>query len=148
MRTAYRVLALAIAALVVIQAAVIGYGMFAQLNWIDHGGTLDKSALESSAPGAAAFLLHGLNGGIALLLSLALLIISFFAKIAQGVRWAVIVLIATVVQVALGMLSHTLTAVGALHWAVALVLFGVAVGAATHARKLAPVKERVPTDVA
>ena len=128
-----------------LQASVIGYGVFAQLNWINHGGTLDKSALESSAPGAAAFLLHGLNAGITLLLSLALLIISFFAKIAQGVRWAVIVLIATVVQVALGgMLSHTLTAMGALHGALALVLFSVAAAAATRVPKPAPVEERVP----
>ena len=60
MRTAYRVLAFAIAALVAVQAAAIGYGVFAQLNWIENGGTLDKrnqrtgrSSLTSSTPWTA-----------------------------------------------------------------------------------------------
>jgi len=44
MRTAYRVLAYVIAAVVAIQAAAIGYGVFAQLNWIDKGGTLVRFA--------------------------------------------------------------------------------------------------------
>ena len=48
MRTVYRVLAYVIAAVVAIQAAAIGYGVFAQLNWIDKGGTLDKATFEGS----------------------------------------------------------------------------------------------------
>jgi heme A synthase len=84
-----------------------------------------------------------------LLLALALLVISFFAKIPQGVRWAVIVLVCTIVQIALGTLSHMLSAIGAVHGAVALVLFGVAVMAAMRARKPAPVAEEpVAADVA
>ena len=50
MRTVYRVLAYVIAAVVAIQAAAIGYGVFAQMNWIENGGTLDKATIESSAP--------------------------------------------------------------------------------------------------
>ena len=68
-----------------------------------------------------------------------MLIISFFAKIPQGVRWAVIVLVCTVVQIALGTLSHIVTASGAVHGAFALVLFGVSVMAAMRARKPAVV---------
>jgi heme A synthase len=147
MRTAYRVLAFAIAALVAIQAAAIGYGVFAQMNWIDNGGTLDKSAIDSGAPGTAALIFHIFNGGLVLLVALAMLIISFFAKIPQGVRWAVIVLVCTIVQIALGSLSHMLAAIGALHGAVALVLFGVAVMAAMRARKPAAVEEPVPAEV-
>jgi heme A synthase len=147
MRTAYRVLAFAIAALVAIQAAAIGYAVFAQLNWIDNGGTVDKASIES-APGTAAYIFHALDGGVVLLIALALLILSFFAKIPQGVRWAVIVLIATVVQIALGTLSHMLAAIGAVHGAAALVLFGVAVMAAMRARKPAAVEEAVPAEVA
>ena len=90
MKTVYRVLAYAIAALVAIQAAAIGYAVFAQLHWIENGGTIDQAAIES-APGTGAFIAHALGGGVALLLSLALLIVSFFAKIPQGVRWALIV---------------------------------------------------------
>jgi len=140
MRTTYRVLAFAIAALVAIQAAAIGYAVFAQLSWIENGGTIDKASLES-APGTSAYIFHALDGGVILLLALALLVISFFAKIPQGVRWAVIVLVATIVQIALGTLSHMLSAIGAVHGAVALVLFGVAVMAAMRARKPASVAE-------
>jgi hypothetical protein len=149
MRTAYRVLAFAIAALVGVQAAAIGYAVFAQQNWIDNGGTLDKAALESSVPGTEALVFHALDGGVILLLALALLIISFFAKIPQGVRWAVIVLLWTIVQIALGTLSHLFAVIGAVHGAIALALFGVAVRAAIQTRKPAAVPEQpVPAEVA
>jgi hypothetical protein len=140
MRTTYRVLAFAIAALVAIQAAAIGYAVFAQLNWLETGGTIDKASIES-APGTSAYFFHALDGGVILLVALALLVISFFAKIPHGVRWAVIVLVCTIVQIALGTLSHLLAAIGAVHGAVALVLFGVAVMAAMRAGKPAPVAE-------
>ena len=93
MKTVYRVLAYAIAALVAVQAAAIGYAVFAQLNWIEDGGTLDEAAFDTGAPGTGGHDLPRLDGGVVLLLSLALLIVSFFAKIPQGVRWAVIVLV-------------------------------------------------------
>jgi heme A synthase len=147
MRTAYRVLAFAIAALVAIQAAAIGYAVFAQLNWIDGGGTVDKASIES-APGTAAYIFHALDGGVVLLIALALLVVSFFAKIPRGVRWAVIVLVTTIVQIALGTLSHMLAPIGAVHGAVALVLFGVAVMAAMRSRRPAAVEEAVPAEVA
>jgi heme A synthase len=149
MRTTYRVLGFAIAALVAVQAAAIGYGVFAQLNWVDNGGTLDKSAFDSGVPGTGALIFHALNGGVVLLVAIAMLVVSFFAKIPRGVRWAVIVLVCTFVQIALGTLSHLLAAIGALHGAVALVLFGVAVTAAMRAHKPAPVAEEpVAADVA
>jgi hypothetical protein len=149
MKTAYRVVAFAIAALVAIQAAAIGYAVFAQQNWIETGGTLDKAALESSAPGTAALVFHTLDGGVVLLLALALLIIAFFAKIPQGVRWAVMVLMWTVVQIALGTLSHLVAVIGAVHGVVAFVLFGVAVRAAMQMHKPVAVPEQpVPADVA
>jgi heme A synthase len=148
MRTAYRVLAFAIAASVAIQAGAIGYAVFAQLNWVDGGGTFDKAAFDTGAPGTGAFMFHAFFPAVVLLTSLALLIISFFAKIPQGVRWAVIVLITTIVQIALGTLSHLLAAIGALHGAVALVLFGVAVMAAMRARQPAAVEQPVAAEVA
>ena len=147
MKTVYRVLAYAIAAMVAIQAGAIGYAVFAQLHWIENGGTLDEASFES-APGFGAYIFHALNGATALLLALALLIISFFAKIPQGVRWAVIVLACTIVQIALGTLSRLVSQIGAVHGAVALVLFGVAVMAAMRARKPAVVAETVPATVA
>jgi heme A synthase len=134
MRTAYRVLAFAIAALVVVQAAAIGYAVFAQLGFIENGGTLDKATIET-APGFGAYMFHALEGYAALLVALVLLIVSFFAKIPHGVRWAVIVLVCTIVQIALGGVSRMLAEIGVVHGAVALVLFGVAVMAAMRARK-------------
>jgi hypothetical protein len=141
MKTVYRVLAYAIAAMVAIQAGAIGYAVFAQMNWIETGGTLDAAAFDTGAPGTGAMIFHALDGYLVLLLSLALLIVSFFAKIPQGVRWALIVLACTIVQIALGAVSHMLAAMGAVHGAVALVLFGVSVTAAMRARKPAPVAE-------
>jgi heme A synthase len=146
MKTVYRVLAFAIAAMVAIQAGAIGYAVFAQLHWIENGGTLDEASFES-APGFGAYIFHALNGATVLLLALALLIISFFAKIPQGVRWAVIVLACTIVQIALGTLSRLVSQIGAVHGAVALVLFGVAVMAAMRPRKPAVVEETVPATV-
>ena len=147
MRTAYRVLAYVIAAVVAIQAAAIGYGVFAQLNWIEEGGTLDKATLESSSPGTGALMFHALEGYAVFLIALALLIVSFFAKIRQGVRWAVIVLACTFVQIALGALSRMLAPIGAVHGAVALVLFGVAVTAAMRAPKPVAAEEPTPAQV-
>jgi heme A synthase len=148
MRTTYRILAFAIAAMVAIQAGAIGYQVFAQLHWLGEGGTLDEAALNSGAPGTGAMIVHTLGGGVVLLFSLALLIVSFFAKISQGVRWALIVLACTIVQIALGVLSRMVAPIGAVHGAVALVLFGVAVMAAMRARKPAVVDEPVPAAVA
>jgi heme A synthase len=148
MKMVYRVLAYAIAALVAVQAAAIGYAVFAQLHWVEDGNTIDGAALESGAPGSAAFLFHALNGAVFLLLALALLIVSFFAKIPHGTRWAVIVLVCTFVQIALGTLSRLLAPIGAVHGAVALVLFGVAVMAAMRVQKPVAVGEPAPAQVA
>jgi hypothetical protein len=100
-------------------------------------------------PDGWKFAFHALDGGVILLLALALLIISFFAKIPQGVRWAVILLLWTIVQIALGTLSHLFAVIGAVHGAIALALFGVAVRAAMQTRKPAAVPEQpVPAEVA
>jgi heme A synthase len=56
--------------------------------------------------------------------------------------------VCTIVQIALGALSRLLAPIGAVHGAVALVLFGVAVMAAMRARKPAAVEEPVPAAVA
>jgi hypothetical protein len=146
MKTVYRVLAYAIATLVAVQAAAIGYAVFAQLHFIESGGTLDGATIET-APGTPAYIFHAFNGATVLLSALALLIVSFFAKIPHGVRWAVIVLVCTVVQIALGTLSRLFAPIGAVHGAVALALFGVAVMAAMRVRKPAVVEETVPAPV-
>ena len=109
MKQVYRVLAFLIAAGVAIQAASIAYGMFGLIKWIEEGGTLDQSTeLTPALGGYTGFSWHA-TGGIFVIsvISLLFLISSFFAKVPGGIRWALIVLGVTVLQVALGLFSHS-----------------------------------------
>jgi hypothetical protein len=128
MKQVYRVLAFLIAAGVAIQAASIAYGMFGLIKWIEKGGTLDQSTeLTPALGGYTGFSWHA-TGGIFVIsvISLLFLISSFFAKVPGGIRWALIVLGVTVLQVALGLFSHSVAGLGWLHGINALVLFGTA----------------------
>jgi hypothetical protein len=128
MKQVYRVLAFLIAAGVAIQAASIAYGMFGLIKWIEEGGTLDQSTeLTPALGGYTGFSWHA-TGGLFVIsfLSLLFLISSFFAKVPGGIRWALIVLGVTVLQVALGLFSHAVAGLGWLHGINALVLFGTA----------------------
>ena len=129
----YRSLAYLIAAGVILQAAAIAYAVFGMFEWVSTGGTIDKALIESDSPqigGLAGFNLHQLVGVTILpLLALLFVIISFVARIPGGIKWALIVLGATVVQGLLGIYSHEVSAVGWLHGAMALILFSCAVAA-------------------
>jgi hypothetical protein len=136
MRSTYRVLAHLVALGVVLQAASIAFAWFAVINELEGGAVYDQSS-----EGNAGHMLHGMVGmNLIPLLSLALLVVSFFAKVPGGVRWAAIVLGLAVLQVVMGIVAFGLPAVGALHGVNALVLFSVAlvagrrVGAAGGAR--------------
>jgi hypothetical protein len=133
MRSSYRVLAYVIAVEVVVQAAAIAFAVFGFFKWIDDGNTVDKAVLEDenvSFTGLAGFLLHGMNGTMVIpLLALVLLVVSFFAKVPGGVKWAGGILALVVVQVLLGIFAHVAPALGPLHGINALVLLGVAVTA-------------------
>ena len=138
MRAAYRVLAFLVAGLVVVQAAAIAYAVFGLTTWVEEGGTLDKAAMESedtTFDGLVGFIIHGINGTMLIpLIALILLIVSFFAKVPGGVKWAAFILVAVIVQVALGIFAHELPGLGALHGLNALILFGLAVMAGMQAR--------------
>jgi hypothetical protein len=128
MKQAYRVLAFLIAAGVAIQAASIAYGMFGLLKWVEGGGTLDQSTeLTPALGGYTGFSWHA-SGGIFILPAIALLLLisSFFAKLPGGIKWALIVLGVTVLQVALGLFAHSVAWLGWLHGINALALFGTA----------------------
>ena len=99
MKTVYRVLAFAIAAMVAIQAGAIGYAVFAQLHWIENGGTLDEASFES-APGFGAYIFHALNGANRTSPGACVADHLVLREDPQGVRWAVIVLACTIVQIA------------------------------------------------
>ncbi len=138
MRNAYRILGIIIAVEVVIQAMAIVFAVAGLGIWVEEGGVLDKAAFESddlSFTGVAGFMIHGINGMMIIpLLALILFIVSFFAKIPNGVKVAAVVLAAVVVQVFLGLFGHESAYVGALHGLNAFILFGSASYAARLGR--------------
>jgi hypothetical protein len=147
MRMVYRVLAWIVAVEVLLQAAAISYAIFGFGKWIEQGGVMDKSVLESQAsvfPEEVGFMVHGLNGMMVLpVVALLFLIVSFFAKVPRGVALAGTVAGLVVLQVLLGMFGHGIPGLGLLHGANALALFAAAVVAARRAARPAD-----PVDVA
>ena len=130
MRTVYRVLAMLIALGVVVQAALIAVAWFAALKELDDGTVLDKNY-----EGNWAHVAHGQVGMLVLpLIALVLLIVSFFAGIAGGVKWAAITLGVTVLQVVFAFVGFAAPVAGALHGINAFVLAGVASVAMRKAR--------------
>jgi hypothetical protein len=137
MKNVYRVLAYIIAALVVVQAGAIAYGVFGLFNWVEGGGTLDQAAFEaedSDVGGGLGFLTHIMIGYYVIpVAALLLLVLSFFAKVPGGIRWALFLFLAVIVQTLLAGFAHVLAGLGWLHGMVALVLFGMAVTAGIRA---------------
>jgi hypothetical protein len=131
MRSTYRALAYTIAVEVVFQAAAITYAMFSLGKWIDDGGTLNKAVMadpNASFTGAVGFAIHGINGEMVIpVLALVLLVVSFFAKVSGGPRWAGTILVLVVIQVLLGVFGHAAPLLGPPHVVSALILLLVAV---------------------
>ena len=135
--TVYRVLAWLVAVEVLLQAAAISYAIFGFGKWIQEGGVLDKSVMESQAtlfPEEVGFMVRGLNGMMIVpVVALLLLVVSFFAKVPRGSALAGAVVGLVALQVFLGMFGHGIPGLGLLHGANALALFTVAVIAARRA---------------
>ena len=117
MRMVYKVLAFAIAGLVMVQAAAVAFAMFGLFAYIEGGGTIDaaNSGPESNIefPGVVGFMIHGMFGTMVIpLIAILLLISSFFAKTPGAVKWAVIVFVTTAVQVGLGLFAHGIPQLG------------------------------------
>jgi hypothetical protein len=138
MRAAYRILAMLVAIGVVVQVAVIAWGWFSVLHTVDDGGTFAKG---DETAGMTA---HGVIGFMIMpVIALLLLIVSFFAKIPGGVKWALIVFGDTVLQVVLAIISGPAPVIGALHGINALALAALASIAMRKAR-LAPTPTPTP----
>lgn len=137
MRTTYRFLAYAIDGLILVQAAAIAWAIFGFGKYIDDGNSFSKSQLDSNTfvfTEERGFMIHGINGQMLIpLVGLILLIVSFFAKVPDGTKWAGMLFGGIVIQVALGILGHGLPALGLLHGANALLLFWLAWRAAKAA---------------
>jgi hypothetical protein len=139
MKSAYKVLAYAIAALVVVQSAAVVFASAGLFLWVEDGGVLDAATIESEPEftGAIGFMIHGMNGMMIIpIIGLALLIVSFFAKTPGGVRNAAIVLGLIVLQVALGIFGHENAWIGMLHGVNALVLFAAALHTGRSAKSV------------
>jgi len=133
MRSTYKYLSHTIAGLVAVQAAAMVFAVAGLYNWITEGNTLTESAMEDQSlefTGSIGFMLHAVVGMMLIpLIALVLLIISFFARIDGGVKWAGIVLFLVVLQVALGIFGYESAYSGLLHGLNAMILFVVALQA-------------------
>ena len=97
MKKTYRFLSYAIAVAVVVQAGAIAWGFFGLTDWVTNdNGVLNKQVLECTSgceslfTAEIAFMIHMFLVGLLLipLLSLALLVVSFFAHVPGGVARA------------------------------------------------------------
>jgi hypothetical protein len=142
-RKTYQVLANTIAVLVVVQAGAIAWAFFGLSNEIDQNGmVINKACLESDAGCGSftaewGFAIHMFFNGFVLipLVTLVLLLVSFFAKVPGGVKYAAVLVLLVVLQVfVLPALSREAgSGFGALHGVNALVLMGVAAMAGKRA---------------
>jgi hypothetical protein len=129
---AYRGIAYVIAGLVLLQAAFIAYAWFEVINAVDSGTVINED-YEGNAGHAG----HGIVGMMVTpLLAIVLLVTSLFTKTVGATKRAGIVFGVVVLQVALGLISFGVPALGALHGITAFALLAAALYAA---RLAAPV---------
>lgn len=137
MRRAYHVIAYLIAVEVVVQAMMIATAVAGLSHWIDDGAKVDKHVIDNhpSFTGSFGFPVHAINGEMLIpLLAIVLLVISFFAKVAGGTRWALYILGLIVVQVVLGVSQGDVPFLGLLHGLNAFAIFAVALWTARRAK--------------
>jgi hypothetical protein len=141
MRATYRVLALLIAVGVVVQAALIAIALFQVAHDTESGAVVDQNTEENWAQAT-----HGAIGYAIPVLAIVLLILSFFARIPGGVRWAAITLGVALLQVVLAFLGFAAPVLGALHGINAFALAGVAsmAGRAARVSNAAPTAPAAP----
>ena len=133
MRRAYRILAYLLAAEVVVQAMMIGIALAGVNKWIDDGATVTKKVVDSHPrfAGSIGFPIHAINGEMLVpLLVLALLAVSFPAKLPDGTRRAAILVGLVVLQVVLGLALQAVPYVALLHVLNAFGILAVALVAA------------------
>jgi hypothetical protein len=130
MRATYRVLALLIALGVVVQAALIATAWFQVLNDTESGAVFDENNEGNWAHAG-----HGIIGIMVIpLFAILLLIVSFFARIPGGVKWAAITFGVVVLQIVFAFVGFSAPILGALHGINAFALAGVASVAMRKAR--------------
>ena len=123
MKATYRVFAYLIALCVVAQAMFMALGGFTMIHDIDKGLVVDKN-FEDFNFGQS---MHGTFGMMVIpALALLFLIVSFFAKVPGGVKWAGITFLLVALQITFAFVAFGAPAVGALHGINALALLAAA----------------------
>jgi len=122
MRRVYKWIAHLIALGVLLQAAFVASAWFQTINDIDGGLTITEDY-----EGNLGHSLHGTNGFMVMpVVGLIFFIVSFFAKLPGGVKWAGFTFLAIVVQVVLALVAFGAPIVGLLHGINAFLVFGLA----------------------
>jgi len=136
MKSAYRVLAGLTCLLVLVQAAAIAFGTFGIINFVEDGNDYTKSIGEQRAAEAGGIgqNIHSFGAMAVSLVAILLLIVSFFAKIEGGVKWAGIVFVAVLLQWVFAIVAFSAPVVGLLHGVNAFVIFGTAMTAMQRAK--------------
>ena len=148
MRATYKVLGHLIAGLVVVQAAAIALWVFGLWHWLDDGNghtvtpQLADDRFEGVSSMALGINIHSFGAIVVALLAIILLIVSFFAKIPGGVKWASFVFLAVLFQWVIAIASFGVPGLGFLHGANALLVAWLGWHAASRANV---VSETVPT---
>jgi hypothetical protein len=123
---AYRGIAYVIAGLVLLQAAFIAFAWFDVISSLEDG-----TVFTEDSDGNAGHAGHGIVGMMVIpILSLILLVTSFFTKTVGATKRALMVLGAVVLQVVLAFISFGVPALGFLHGINAFVVLGAALYAA------------------
>jgi hypothetical protein len=138
MRTTYRVLAYLLALAVAVQASLIAFGAFALENNIDNGPVTDGDTTGVT--------LHHSFAYVVLACAIALLAVSFAAKVERGVLWAAIPLALIVAQFFLAYAAYSHAIIGVLHGLNALAIFAVALLAGHRVPKTAAIAEPAATE--
>lgn len=153
MKALYRYLSWGLAVLVAVQAGLIALAMFGLFSWVfGAGGTLDAATVAGGGlpfAEAVGFMIHGELGTLYFpLLALVLVIVSLLTRAEGATRWALLVFLLTGVQIALGMFGHDSAALGGLHGANAMLLFGAALigplAVGRRARRIPVAEKSVP----
>jgi hypothetical protein len=140
MRSVYRALAGLIAIGVVVQAMTVALGWFTALKDLNDGQVITEDTEFNFGQMA-----HGMVGMMVIpFLALVLLIVSFFARVEGGVKWALFVVGLVALQIALAFAAFGAPVVGALHGLNAFAMAGVAGIAARKAA--APAEPAAPTE--
>jgi hypothetical protein len=123
MKATYRVFAYLIALGVLAQAMSVALGGFTMIHDIDQGLVVDKN-FEDFNFGQS---MHAIVGMMVMpALALLFLIVSFFAKVPGGVKWAGLTFLLVALQITFAFVAFGAPAVGALHGINALALMAVA----------------------